>query len=64
MSDQSEQSGHEQAGHDHASQDEPVVEGGYGDPGEAEALTGDTDPETDPKAEPAEGNEPENPHGP
>lgn len=60
---------HEQAGHDHTSPDEPVVEGGYGDPGEAEALTGEsesesqTDPAQDPKADPAEGADPENPHG-
>ena len=58
MSDQ-----HQQTGHDHASEDEPVVEGGYGDPGEAEAPTGETDPATDPKADPAEGADPQNPHG-
>jgi hypothetical protein len=65
MSDQ-----HDQAGHDHASQDDAVV-GGYGDQGEAEALVGDspiepepdTDPVEDPKADPAEGTDPENPHG-
>jgi hypothetical protein len=59
----------EQTGHDHSSHDEPVVEGGYGDPGEAEALTadsapqGDTDPTEDPKGDPAEGSDPENPRG-
>ena len=61
---------HEQAanqpGHDHASADDAVV-GGYGDQGEAEALTGEseseTDPEQDPKADPAEGSDPQNPHG-
>lgn len=63
MSDQ-----HEQPGHDHASTDEPVL-GGYDDPGEAEALTGGaaeesgTDPVEDPKGDPAEGADPENPHG-
>ena len=63
-----EQAASPQAGHDHASQDDAVV-GGYGDQGEAEALMGDTagqgdtDPVEDPKADPAEGTDPENPHG-
>lgn len=59
-----EQAATPQAGHDHASQDD-AVEGGYGDPGEAEALTGggDTDATEDPKGDPAEGTDPENPHG-
>ncbi|MGY3126721.1 hypothetical protein ACVWW9_000220 [Agrococcus sp. UYP33] len=56
----------QQPGHDHSSQDEAVT-GGYGDPGEAEALTGDSESETDPKehpkADPAEGSDPENPRG-
>lgn len=61
---------HEQAantpGQDHSSADDAVA-GGYGDQGEAEALTGasesETDPEQDPKADPAEGSDPQNPHG-
>lgn len=63
-----EQAASPQTGHDHSSQDDAVV-GGYGDQGEAEALLGqspaegDTDPVEDPKGDPAEGTDPENPRG-